>query len=149
MDCYVKSSRANRWTSKYLWRPITTRLSPETLFRIIEWYIPKWLPVDTKLARVPGIGKRLVSLIPCWNYTGLLPLRSEEMVVWAILDTFDALAPKFDKPQTLEEVLGWFRQADLANIRVEHGSNGIVGNATKASSIQKATVSDSYVRMTG
>jgi len=149
VDCYVKSSRANRWTSKYLWRPITTRLSPETLFRIIEWYIPKWLPLDTKLARVPGIGERLVSLIPCWNYTGLLPLGAEEMVAWAILDTFDALAPKFDQPQTLEEILHWFRQAGLANVRVEHGSNGIVGNATKSSSAQQATVADSYARMTG
>lgn len=132
VDCYLRSSSANRWTSKYRWRPITTRLSPQTLFNIIEWYIPKWLPVDTRLARVPLIGQWLTSIIPCWNYTGFLPLQRKEIVSWAILDTFDALAPKYDQPQTLEEVASWFRQAGLSNVRVEPGSNGIVGNAVKS-----------------
>ena len=148
MDCYIKSSRLTRWTSKYLWRAITTRLSPQALFKIVEWYIPKWLPIDTKLARIPGIGKWLISLIPCWNYTDLLPLKSEEIIPWAILDTFDALAPKYDKPQTLEEVRSWFRQAGLSNVRVERGSNGIVGNATKPNSAQLGIVANSHVRMT-
>ena len=71
------------------------------------------------------------------------------MVVWAILDTFDALAPKFDQPQTLEELHRWFRQAGLSNVRVEHGSNGIAGNAIKSISSQKATMGDSHVRMAG
>jgi SAM-dependent methyltransferase len=131
VDCYVKSSSANRWTSKYRWRPITTRLSPQTLFKIIEWYIPKWLPIDNRLARVPGIGRWLVSVIPCWNYTGHLPLPRNEIVPWAILDTFDALAPKYDQPQSLEQVTSWFEQSGLSDVRVEPGSNGIIGNATK------------------
>lgn len=131
VDCYVKSRRLNRWSSKYLWRLITTRLSPQTLFKIVEWYIPKWLPIDTQLASVPRIGPWLVSIVPCWNYTNILPLSAEDTVRWAILDTFDALSPTYDKPQTLEEVLSWFEQARLSNVRVEHGSNGIVGNATK------------------
>jgi 2-polyprenyl-3-methyl-5-hydroxy-6-metoxy-1,4-benzoquinol methylase len=131
VDCYAKSLGANRWKSKYRWRPITTRLSPQTLFRIIEWYIPKWLPIDTRLAGLPGIGRWIVSVIPCWNYTGLLPLRPDEIVSWAVLDTFDALAPKYDQPQSLEEVTRWFEEAGLSNVRVEPGSNGIVGNATK------------------
>jgi hypothetical protein len=121
----------NRWTAKFLWRPITTRLAAETLFKLVEWYIPKWLPIDTKLASVPGIGRRLVGVIPCWNYTGMLPLASTEIVQWAILDTFDALAPKYDLPQTLEEVRRWFGKRGLLDVEVEPGSNGIVANAIK------------------
>jgi 2-polyprenyl-3-methyl-5-hydroxy-6-metoxy-1,4-benzoquinol methylase len=135
VDCYIRSSRSSRWTAKYRWRPVTTRLSPQTLFKIVEWYIPKWLPIDTKLSRIPRVGEWLISIIPCWNYTGILPLRPEEIVPWAVLDTFDALAPKYDQPQTLEEVGSWFRQAGLSNVRVHPGSNGIVGTAVKSAPV--------------
>lgn len=145
VDCYLRSLSMSRWTSKYLWRPITTRVSPQTLFKIIEWYIPKWLPIDTKLARIPVMGKRLVGLIPCWNYTGLLPLNRDEIKTWAILDTFDALAPKYDKPQNLADVRSWFEEAGLSNVRVERGSNGIVGNGTKSCFAQLGVVADSHV----
>lgn len=131
IDCYIKLKLLTRWTSKYLWRPITTRLSPQTLFKIVEWYVPKWLPIDTRLAGIPWIGHRLVGVVPCWNYTGMLPLSREQLKQWAILDTFDALGPKYDKPQTCAQVLSWFEQAGLAEVQVGRGSNGIVGNATK------------------
>jgi 2-polyprenyl-3-methyl-5-hydroxy-6-metoxy-1,4-benzoquinol methylase len=134
VDCYIKAKPLTRWTSKYLWRPLTTRLSPQTLLNIVEWYIPKWLPIDSKLASVPGVGHRLVGVIPCWNYTGMLPLSAEQIEQWAILDTFDALAAKYDYPQTCDEVLAWFNQASLADVQVGRGSNGIVGNAVKLSS---------------
>jgi 2-polyprenyl-3-methyl-5-hydroxy-6-metoxy-1,4-benzoquinol methylase len=130
VDCYIKSRRLNRWTAKYLWRWITSRMSRQRLFKVVEWYIPKWLPIDTFLAHVPVIGMWLVGIIPCWNYTGMLPLSGEEIVSWAILDTFDALASKYDLPQTLEEVSSWFKEAGLGNVRVGGGSNGIVESAT-------------------
>jgi 2-polyprenyl-3-methyl-5-hydroxy-6-metoxy-1,4-benzoquinol methylase len=131
IDCYIKSKPFTRWTSKYLWRPVTRRVSPQTLFKIIEWYVPKWLPIDTKLASVPWIGHRLVGVVPCWNYTGMWPLSREQIKQWAILDTFDALSPQYDKPQTCADVLAWFQQAGLSDVQVGRGSNGIIGNATK------------------
>jgi len=131
IDSYIKAPLFTRWTSKYLWRWITTRMTPRRLFSITEWYIPKWLPIDTRLANVPWIGRRLVGFVACWNYTGMLPLSPEEIVSWAILDTFDALAPKYDQPQTLDEVNHWFEQARLSDVMVERGSNGIVGNGAR------------------
>jgi SAM-dependent methyltransferase len=131
VDCYVRQPRFTRWTSKYLWRPFTTRIPPRYLLKLVEWYIPKWLPIDTKLARIPRFGKRLVGLIPCWNYTGILPLDSKQIMEWAILDTFDALASKYDNPQTIDEVANWFREAGLSDVQVKLGANGIVGNGTK------------------
>jgi hypothetical protein len=49
---------------------------------------------------------------------------------WAILDTFDALSPKYDFPQTSNEISRWFTMDGLP-AKVEFGANGIVGNATK------------------
>lgn len=130
-DVYRKLPYVDRWTSKYLWRPLTTRLPRGLLGRLVEWYVPKWLPVDTRLARVPKLGRFLVAAVPCWNYTGLLELSPEELEAWAVLDTFDALSPHYDKPQTLEAVEAWCREAGLADVDVRYGGNGILINARR------------------
>ena len=107
----------DRWSAKTLWRPLTTRLPRDRLRRIVEWYVPRWLPVDTRLARVPKLGRFLTAVVPCWNYTGLYPLDADELVAWAVLDTFDALSPRYDEPQTLETVQAWVREAELVERR--------------------------------
>jgi len=131
IDVYVKSRRPRRSTSKYLWRPITKRMPPELLFRIVEWYVLRWLPVDNWLRRIPVLGPYLVAIVPCWNYTGRLPLTSEQIREWAILDTFDALSAWYDIPQTVSRVRSWFEEAGLRDTHVRIGGNGILGNARK------------------
>lgn len=115
--------------AKDLWRPLTTRLPRPLLRRVVEWYVPKWLPVDTKLRDVPRIGRFLVLAIPCANYTGALDLTGEQLRAWAILDTFDALSPRYDNPQTLGDVRAWCNE--LVDVDVRYGGNGIVVNARR------------------
>ena len=129
MDVYRKLPYVDRWSSKLLWRPLTKRLPRDALRRLIEWYVPRWLPIDTRLARVPKVGRFLVAAVPCWNYTGLLDLDHDELVAWAVLDTFDALAPTYDKPQTVESVQEWCTAAGLAEVDVRYGGNGVLINA--------------------
>jgi SAM-dependent methyltransferase len=130
-DVYRKAEYIDRWSAKRLWRPLTTRLPRRRLQRLVEWYVPRWLPVDTRLARVPRIGRFLVAVVPCWNYAGLLPLSRDELVAWAVLDTFDALAPRYDEPQTLEAVRAWCRDGGLVDVDVRPGGNGILINARR------------------
>ena len=59
VDVYRKDGLIRPWKSKYLWRPITTRMRPETLLRFLEWFIPKWLPIDTAIKRIPRLGTYL------------------------------------------------------------------------------------------
>jgi hypothetical protein len=125
-DVYRKQPYVDRWSAKTLWRPLTTRLPRDRLRRIVEWYVPRWLPIDTRLARVPKLGRFLTAVVPCWNYTGLYPLDEDELVAWAVLDTFDALSPRYDEAQTLETVQEWVRDADLVDAEVRYGGNGIV-----------------------
>jgi 2-polyprenyl-3-methyl-5-hydroxy-6-metoxy-1,4-benzoquinol methylase len=130
-DVYRKPEYVDRWSSKYLWRPLTTRMPRSWLRRLVEWYVPRWLPVDTRLARVPKIGRFLTAVVPCWNYTGLLPLSQDELEAWAVLDTFDALSPRYDKPQTLEAVREWCAAAGLVDVDVRPGGNGILINGQR------------------
>jgi ubiquinone/menaquinone biosynthesis C-methylase UbiE len=124
-DVYKRAAYVDRWSAKRLWRPLTTRLPRRWLRRIVEWYVPKWLPVDTQLARVPKVGRFLTAVVPCWNYTGLLPLDDEELRAWAILDTYDALSPRYDFPQTVAAVREWCDAAGLVEVTVREAGNGI------------------------
>jgi SAM-dependent methyltransferase len=124
-DVYRRTPYVDRWSAKTLWRPLTTRLPRRTLRRVVEWYIPRWLPVDTRLARVPKVGRFLTAVVPCWNYTGLLDLDRDQLRAWAILDTFDALSPRYDEPQDIETVREWVAAAGLVDAEVREGGNGI------------------------
>ena len=130
IDVYRKDGLIRPWKSKYLWRWLTTRLRSQTLLRALEWYIPKWLPIDTAIKRVPRLGSYAGAIIPCWNYDRT-DLSQEQKVQWAIMDTFDALAPTYDIPARLEDVERWFADAGLADIDIHPGGNGVVGNGRR------------------
>lgn len=118
-------------TPKYLWRPVVKRMSRKTLWKILEWYIPKYIDFDTSIKKIPKFGCVIGGLIPipCWNYLNN-GYSKEERIQHAIMDTFDALSPMYDKPQTKREVLKWFQtRSNLENIDVFYGSNGIIANA--------------------
>jgi hypothetical protein len=95
------------------------------------------LPIDTAIKRLPRLGSYLGSVIPCWNYHDT-DLSNEQKGAWAIMDTFDALAPAFDIPVTLETARAWFIDRDWTDIEVRPGGNGVVGNARRIRSA-KAT----------
>ena len=133
IDYYLKFSEISPWsTPKYFWRPITKNMSPTFLHKWIKFYIPIWLPIDTFLRKIPRFGNRMVALIPipCWNYLNS-GLSYKQRVQWAILDTFDALAPKYDFPKTREEVLKMVAAEDNKEADVFYGSNGVVANIIK------------------
>lgn len=127
VDVYLKGWALEPYKSKYLYRPLTTRMRRDLLFQLLQWYIPKWLPVDTLIKRIPVVGRVLGMAIPCWNYS-YLPLSHQQRVEWGILDTFDALAPAYDYPQTPETITEWFASAGLIDVRVRVGGNGVLGN---------------------
>jgi len=132
IDVYLRGWRLLPSKSKYLYRWLTKRMPHDTLFRIVQWYVPKWLPIDTQLKRIPKIGPLLGMLVPCWNYSHL-PLTRAQVIEWGVLDTFDALSPTYDVPQTIPEVRSWFEQAGLVDVRIREGGNGILANGRKPS----------------
>lgn len=131
IDVYKKDWRIRPWKSKRLWRWLTTRIDGRKLLKFIEWYIPRWLPIDTRIKSIPKLGSVLGAVIPCWNYFRRKELTQSQLVQWAIMDTFDALAPKYDIPASLSEVREWFKEARFENYEVRDGGNGVVGNGQK------------------
>ena len=125
-------------TPKYLWRPLTTRMPPEQLFRWISRYVPFWFPIDSALKsvlfRVPRIGQMLAGLIPipCWNHLRM-GLSYRQRLEWAILNTFDALGARYDEPMTLAQVQQMV-SGPGRSAQVFYGANGVVANIVKQSS---------------
>jgi SAM-dependent methyltransferase len=117
IDVYPKLLRNLLWT-KYWLRPITKRINGETLFRSIQQALPVLLPVSLALGRVPRVGRWLRHAVPIANYEGQFPLSRKQLTEWALLDTFDMLAPAHDHPQTRQTVLSWFERAGFKDIEV-------------------------------
>ncbi len=130
IDVYLKDWTVQTWKSKYLWRPITTRVDQTKLLRFLERFIPLWLPIDTFIKRIPIFGRYLGAIVPCWNYF-YTDLPKEQKVQWAVMDTFDALSPAYDNPASVRDVRRWFREAGLGDVMVRKGGNGVVGNGTR------------------
>ena len=117
---------------KYFWRPITTRLSPKLLLKIIRFYIPLYLPIDTCIKSLPYLGGYIAGVIPvpCWNYSGSkdIPQDKNTLIEWAVMDTFDALGAKYDFPWSLRQLRRFARKLPVKSFHTGIGGNGILLN---------------------
>jgi len=108
---------------KYALRPLTKRMRPEQVFRILQKWVPALLQTSQFLGGVPLIGRALQRVVPVADYTGIYPLTSEQLLEWALLDTFDMLCPAYDNPQTPSTILNWCNTAGLINIEILHSGH--------------------------
>jgi SAM-dependent methyltransferase len=107
------------WLHPRIWlRPITTRMDARRLFTLVERAAPVLLKVSNAVGAIPVAGRPLQRLVPVANYAGQLPLSPAQLEEWAILDTYDWLAPAYDQPQTAGTLQQWMTDAGLTDIRV-------------------------------
>jgi SAM-dependent methyltransferase len=130
VDLYPKLWRNRLWP-KYWLRPLTSRLSPQLLYRIVRWTYPVLYPLSLILGRVPYWGRWLRYVVPVVNYEGVLPLDARQLRDWGLLDTFDMLGPRYDQPQSAETLRAWFQDAGLVGVEVER-VGFLVGRGTRA-----------------
>jgi SAM-dependent methyltransferase len=119
VDYYWKRVRT-MLNPKYALRPITKRMSQPKLFTLLETHVPTLLRISQVLGRVPLIGRALQRFVPVVDYTGIYPLNAQQLKEWALLDTFDMLAPAYDNPQTPRRVRAWFDAVGFHNVEVFH-----------------------------
>ena len=119
-------------TPKYYLRPLTRRLPPPTLLRLVRLQAGWVLPVTGWVQRRVGrIGRNLSWVLGVADYRGVLPIDDATARELAELDTFDMFAPAYDRPQTLRAVRSWFAEAGLEDVAVEPGYNGIQGRGRR------------------
>lgn len=120
--------------AKYLFRPLTKRMDQGKLFQLLQRWVPTLLATSQALGRVPVVGHGLKRVVPVADYTERFPLSDQQLKQWALLDTFDMLAPTYDNPQSAETIRRWYEQAGLGEIEVGHWGH-LVGRGIKPAQI--------------
>lgn len=117
---------------KYYLRPLTRRLTPQRLHRFVRFHVGWVYPVTGWIsAHLGPWGRNLSWVLGVADYRGVLGMGEAKGRELAELDTFDMLAPAYDRPQTLRRVRSWFKEAGLVDVTVERGYNGIVGRGRR------------------
>lgn len=125
------------WTkvhAKYIFRPVTKRMSHSKLLDRIEknagWLTKAYFFFD-KL----GIGKIVNRFLPIVDIKGTFPpnLSKEELREWVILDTFDMFSPQHDHPQKITTVKKWFEEFGM---KVTFADYIIFGNNFSAATVK-------------
>jgi SAM-dependent methyltransferase len=117
--------------TKFWVRPITKRINPERLYKITNNYVKFMWPISKIIHRLP-YGKNINWALFVADYRGKFDLEEDVLREWAILDTFDMLAPAYDYPQTMDAVREWFKNSNLENIDIHYGHNGIEARGVKS-----------------
>ena len=125
------------WTkvhAKYIFRPITKRMSHERLLKRIEKNAD-WLTKTYFFFDKIGVGKIVNRFLPIVDIKGTLPagLSKEDLREWVILDTFDMLSPLHDHPQKIATVKKWFEEFGM---KVTFADYIIFGNNFSAATVK-------------
>jgi len=103
---------------KYVMRPVTKRMKADRLYRMVSWYAPKLMPVAKVIRKIGGrAGARLVPILD-QSDKAVPPVIQRD---WTILDTYDALSPAYDKPQTDGTLAAWFAECGFEQIESYDG----------------------------
>jgi len=120
---------------KYLVRPVTRRMSTETLYRMLNASIPAAFDLKKRIHAIPGVGRMFARLIPIGplSHAGIgLNYTEAELKQVKVLSAFDMLSPRYDIPQAIEDVQRWFDEAGLTQVETKFGYNGINAKGRRA-----------------
>ena len=118
----------------YILRVITKRMNYKITYKLLEIIGPFLYKLVGRLKKQKGrIFSILLRFIPFENYSSTLRgsnLTEREKYQFAFLNVFDMLTPKYDNPNTVREIIRWFKNENLKDIHVR-GINPVLIKAVK------------------
>ena len=123
-DIYKVSFWRTIAQTKYWVRPFTRRMNPDVLYAGVRRWVDFMWPLSNVIRRLPkgyAINWRL--LVADYSFLGL---QGQMLKEWSYLDTFDMLAPRYDRPATKETFRQWAVQANLTDIDAYYSPHGVV-----------------------
>jgi SAM-dependent methyltransferase/uncharacterized protein YbaR (Trm112 family) len=128
-DIYKVSFWRTIAQTKYWVRPFTRRMNPDRLYARVQRWVNFMWPLSNIIRRLPkgyAINWRL--LVADYSFLGL---QGQMLKEWSYLDTFDMLAPRYDRPATRETFRQWAVDANLVDIDAHYSPHGVVLRARK------------------
>ncbi|MEK7505345.1 MAG: methyltransferase domain-containing protein [Patescibacteria group bacterium] len=130
-DIYDKPPIYRRmFNTRYWIRPLTKRLPPAMLYKLVSWYISLMWPLAKFIHNLP-FGVKINHKLLIAEHFSYKNLSGEMQKEWAVLDTFDWLSPWYELPQTKETVMGWCQNLPLKDVDITYGYGGIEMRATR------------------
>ena len=119
------------WTrlyGKYLVRRLlrTPAMPPDRLLAVVEAAMPLAFPLTDVLFRLPLLGALFRFAIPVANYVDKREFTREQRYAESVLDTFDMLSPRFDRPLRAGEVARALRHVGARDVRFLSGRPVVV-----------------------
>jgi len=108
------------WTklhSKYIFRPITKKMTHEKLHKVIDKNID-WLIKASKFFTKIGVGRLTNRFLPICDIAGTFPknIPYNQLRELCVLDTFDMFSPEHDHPQKISTVVNWFEKFGMEKV---------------------------------
>lgn len=120
VDFYAVNGWWTQLHSKYLFRPLTKKMSHEKLYELINRNID-WLIKASLFFSKIGLGKIINRFLPICDIDGTLPgnISRQQLRELCVLDTFDMFSPEYDHPQKLSTVENWFKKYGMVQVKAE------------------------------
>lgn len=121
------------WKNKYRARKLVRALSDETILKLVKGYVNLMWPLVRRLAAKPTDRRRKINRFFLFDdYKARLPgMLESRFQSFAKLDIYDFLGPAYDIPATQAELQSWFKEANLSQIDVHPGYNGLEGRGVR------------------
>lgn len=123
-DIYAKTFARYVLGTKYWVRPLTRRMAPQRLHTLTARYVEEMWPLAHRVRRIPRVGRQLNWRLLIGDYSDVLQ-DDETLLEWAKLDTFDVLAPRYDKPARARTLSRWCAELELEAVTIKPGYNGL------------------------
>jgi SAM-dependent methyltransferase len=122
--------------TKYYVRPFTRSMDPDRLYERVRGWVNFMWPLAALVRRLPrGYAVNWRLMVADYSFLGL---EGELLKEWSYLDTFDMLAPRYDRPARLGTVKRWAQHAHLTDVSIAYTPHGIVLRATAADAMARA-----------
>jgi 2-polyprenyl-3-methyl-5-hydroxy-6-metoxy-1,4-benzoquinol methylase len=120
VDFYGINGWWTKFHAKYIFRPITKKMTHEKLFTTIDRHID-WLIKASSFFSKIGLGKFINRFLPICDIAGTMPqsLPYAQLRELCVLDTFDMFSPEYDNPQSIETVVNWFKKYGMIQVKGE------------------------------
>lgn len=117
VDFYPVNGIWTKFHAKYIFRPITKKMSHERLYKMIDNNVD-WLIKTSRFFTRIGIGKFMNRFLPICDIEGTLPknLPYDQLRELCVLDTFDMYSPEHDHPQRISTVVKWFEKYGMEKV---------------------------------
>lgn len=120
VDFFPKKGWWTKIHAKYLLRPWTSKVPHEKLLQWIEGNVDWMMRVYQLFYRL-GLNATVNRFLPICDIENTIPknLPNEERRQWIVLDTFNMLSPAYDQPQRMKDVVQWFKEAGMKEVKGE------------------------------